>query len=154
MLLRCVQNKRIQLRKYKDAEMRIRKPKTQFAVMNPMDWYFISFASKFSFHAILDKLSQALKLRTQGAQALRNYYTEFRSLGAGEVEKAAQNLQQCYPNDLELSFSQEFKHFSFFIERLNSDNKEMPTCTIIYVQLLICTVLFLTTVSNLFLSQR
>ena len=32
------------------------------------------------------------------------FITEFRSMGADEIEKAAQNLQQCYPNDLELSF--------------------------------------------------
>ena len=56
------------------------------------------------------------------------FITEFLSMGADEIEKAAQNLQQCYPNDLELSFPQEFKHCSCFIERLNSD-KEMPTCT-------------------------
>ena len=71
------------------------------------------------------------------------FITEFLSMGADEIEKAAQHLQQCYRNDLELSFPQEFKHFSCFIERLNSD-KEMPT----HVQLLICTVLFLTIVSN------
>ena len=53
------------------------------------------------------------------------FITEFLSMGADEM---AQNLQQCYPNDLELSFPQEFEHFSCFIERLNSD-KEMPTCT-------------------------
>ena len=69
------------------------------------------------------------------------FITEFLSMGADEIEKAAQNLQQCYPNDLEHSFPQEFKHSSCFVERLNSD-KEMPTCTI---QLLIVQ---LTIVSN------
>ena len=63
------------------------------------------------------------------------FITEFLSMGADEIEKAAQNLQQRYPIDLELSFPQEFKHFSCFIERLNSDNyiKEMPTCTFIHM---------------------
>ena len=45
------------------------------------------------------------------------FITEFRSMGADEIEKAAQDLQQCYPNDLELSFPQEFKHFSCMFYR-------------------------------------
>ena len=69
-------------------------------------------------------------LRTQAYDVVHKrfgFITEFLSMGADEMKKAAQNLQQCYPNDLELSFPQELKHFSCFIERLNSD-KEMPTC--------------------------
>ena len=58
------------------------------------------------FLPILDKLSQALTLRTQAYDVVHKrfgFITEFRSMGADEIEKAAQNLQQCYPNDLELS---------------------------------------------------
>lgn len=55
------------------------------------------------------------------------FITEFRSMGADEIEKVAQNLHRYYPNDLELSFPREFKHFSCFIKHLNSDNKEMLT---------------------------
>ena len=118
--------------KYNDAEKRIRKPKTQFGdesnglVLHQHDKFCIEV-----FLPILDKLSQALTLRTQAYDVVHKrfgFMTEFLSMGADEIEKAAQNLQQCYPNDLELSFPQEFKHFSCFIERLNSD-KEMLTCT-------------------------
>ena len=118
--------------KYKDAEKRIRKPKTQFGdesnglVFHQHDKFRIEV-----FLPILDKLSQALTLRTQAYDVVHKRFgliTEFLSMGADEIEKAAHNLQQCYPNDLELSFPQEFIHFSCFIERLNSD-EEMPTCT-------------------------
>ena len=118
--------------KYKDAEKRITKPKTQFGdesnglVLHQHDKFCIEV-----FLPILDKLSQALTLRTQAYDVVHKrfrFITEFLSMGADEIEKAAQNLQQCYPNDLELSFPQELNHFSCFIERLNSD-KEMPTCT-------------------------
>ena len=132
MLLRCVRNKRIQVLNIRMPKKRIRKPKTQFGdesnglVLHQHDKFRIEV-----FLPILDKLSQALTLRTQAYDVVHKrfgFITEFRSMGADEIEKAAQNLKQCYPNDLELSFPQEFKHFSCFIERLNSD-KEMPACT-------------------------
>ena len=66
----------------------------------------------------VSKLSQALTLRTQAYDVVHKrfgFITEFLSMGADEIEKVAQNLQQCYPNDLELSFPQEFKHFSCFM---------------------------------------
>eukprot|EP00731_Ephydatia_muelleri_P027507 Em0019g380a len=109
MLLRCVRNKRIQLSaKYKDAEKRIRKPKTQFGdesnglVLHQHDQFRIEM-----FLPILDKQSQALTLRTQAYDVVHKrfgFITEFLSMGADEIEKAALKLQQCYPNDLELSF--------------------------------------------------
>ena len=95
---------------YKDAEKRIRKPKTQFGgesnglVLHQHDKFRIEV-----FLPILDKLSQALTLRTQAYDVVHKHFgfiTEFLSMGADEIEKAAQNLQQCYPNDLELSFPQ------------------------------------------------
>ena len=95
---------------YKDAEKRIRKPKTQFGdesnglVLHQHDKFRIEV-----FLPILDKLSQALMLRTQAYDVVHKrfgFITEFLSMGADEIEKAAQNLQQCYPNDLELSFPQ------------------------------------------------
>ena len=102
------------------------------------------------FLPILDKLSQALTLRTQAYDVVHKrfgFITEFLSMGADEIEKAAQNLQQCYPNDSELSFPQEFKHFSCFIERLNSD-KEMPTCIFTCTAINLYSIIFLTIVSN------
>ncbi|KAL5459947.1 hypothetical protein EMCRGX_G033346 [Ephydatia muelleri] len=94
--------------KYKDAEKRIRKPKTQFGdesnglVFHQHDKFRIEV-----FLPILDKLSQALTLRTQAYDVVHKRFgliTEFLSMGADEIEKAAHNLQQCYPNDLELVF--------------------------------------------------
>ncbi|KAL5496974.1 hypothetical protein EMCRGX_G013355 [Ephydatia muelleri] len=95
--------------KYKDAEKRIRKSKTQFGdesnglVLHQHDKFCIEV-----FLPILDKLSQALTLRTQAYDVVHKRFgliTEFLSMGADEVEKAAQNLQQCYPHDLELQLS-------------------------------------------------
>ena len=63
------------------------------------------------FLPILDKLSQALTLRTQANDVVHKrfgFITEFLSMGADEIEKAVQNLQQCYPNDLELKSSNTF----------------------------------------------
>ena len=67
------------------------------------------------FLPILDKLSQALTLHAHRVSQAYDvvhkrfgFITEFLSMGADEIEKAAQNLQQCYPNDLELSFPQKF----------------------------------------------
>ena len=81
---------------------RIRKPKTQFGdesnglVLHQHDKFRIEV-----FLPILDKLSQALTLRTQAYDVVHKrfgFITEFLSMGADEIEKAAQNLQQCYPN--------------------------------------------------------
>ena len=95
------------------------------------------------FLPILDKLSQALTLRTQAYDVVHKrfgFITEFISMGADETEKATQNLK-CYPNDLELSFPQEFKHFYCFFERLNSD-KEMPTCSFTCTAINLCSIIF------------
>ena len=82
--------------KYKDAEKRIRKPKTQFGdesnglVLHQHDKFRIEV-----FLPILDKLSQALTLRTQAYDVVYKhlgFITEFRSMGADEIEKAAPML--------------------------------------------------------------
>ena len=52
----------------------------------------------------VSKLSQALTLRTQAYDVVHKrfgFITEFLSMGADEIEKVAQNLQQCYPNNLQ-----------------------------------------------------
>ena len=101
------------------------------------------------FLPILDKLSQTLMLLTQAYDVVhKRFGFILLSMGADEIAKVGQNLQQCYPNDLELSFPQEFKHFLFYrtfeFRQGNADMYiHMYMCTAIN-----CTVLFLTIVSN------